>query len=230
MLRFNNRFVFYKLSVLCLVLSVFFLPIHLNLNNIFLVCFIVLNITHFVIANKKDRVTPFKKSKKVLLIVTIPFLLNVFGLLYTDELSKGIDYTIRAIPFLCLPLIAIYKPETFTVNYKKLGLALILGCLFVLVYSWTHSIYEIFKLNRPIKELFGPLYSHHNLVKALDLHAAYLSIFIYTAIGFIVLEYNGLKKCFKLIAIVCVFLLVLFMFHLLSRNAIIYFIISTFGF
>ncbi|MCK0178781.1 O-antigen ligase family protein [Flavobacteriaceae bacterium S0862] len=168
-----------------------------------------------------------KKNKWVLVIAAIPFLLNALGLIYTDEFEKGLDFTIRAIPFLFLPLIAILSPNIFNKNYKKFGYALTLGCLFVMLYSWSFSILDIQSQNKPLKELFGPLYSHHNLIKALDLHAAYLSICIYTAIGFIILVYKNLKRTQQIIAIITITILSLFMFHLLSRNAIIYYLLAS---
>ncbi|MDA8874186.1 O-antigen ligase family protein [Winogradskyella sp.] len=217
----------YQLNVICLILAVFFLPIHLNYNNIALVCFIGLSIILFAVEDRKEKWERIKNNKWVLLIVVIPFLLNALGLIYTDEPKKGLDYTLRTIPFLCIPLIAIVLPIVFITNYKKMGYALVLGCLFVALYSWSHALIEISTLNKSWEELFGPLYSHHNLVRFLDLHAAYLSICIYTAIGFLVVEFKNFRKSLKTASIISIILLLFFMFHLLSRNAIIYFLIAS---
>lgn len=216
-----------QLNIYSLLLAVFFLPIHLNLNNIFLVIFIGLSLILFLFENKNANWKKIIKNRGTLSAVSIPFLLNAIGLIYTDEPIKAFDLVIRAAPFLCIPLIAISFPNIFYNNYRKMGYAIVLGCFFVMVYSWSFSISEILSTNKPFKELFGPLYSHHNLVKTLDLHAAYLSICIYTSIGFIVLEYKTLNRNFKLLAMSSIFILTLFMFHLLSRNAIIYYILAS---
>lgn len=213
-----------QLNNFCLVLAVFFLPVHLNFNNILITCFICLNLLLLFFENRAYKCGLIKQSKWLLTLVSIPFLLNAAGLIYTDELVEGFNYTIRAIPFLCLPLISLINPEVFTKNIKKLGFALVLGCLFVTIYSWSSAIVDIYNQDKSIKELFGPLYSHHNLIKSLSLHSAYLSICIYTSVGFLVFIYKELNMQKKLISVVIICLLIFFMFHLLSRNAIIYFL------
>ena len=216
-----------QLNVLCLILTVFFLPLHLNLNNIFLVSFISINTILFFTVDTKNKFDSLKTNKWSILLIAIPFLLNALGLIYTDEPNKASDFTIRAVPFFCLPIIAVISPQIFLKNYKKFGYALVLGSLVVILYSWITSIIEIQELNEPLKDLFGPLHSHHNLVKALDLHAAYLSICIYTAIGFIVTEFKNLNKNMQFVVALTIILLSLFMFHLLSRNAIIYYVLAS---
>lgn len=213
-----------QLNNFCLVLAVFFLPVHLNFNNIFITCFICLNLLLLFFENRAYKWSLIKQSKWLLTLVSLPFLLNAAGLIYTDEIVEGFNYTIRAVPFLCLPLISLINPEVFTKNIKKLGFALVLGCLFVTIYSWSSAIVDIYNQDKSIKELFGPLYSHHNLIKALSLHSAYLSICIYTAVGFLVFIYKELNMRKKLISVVIICLLIFFMFHLLSRNAIFYFL------
>ena len=107
-----------QLNIYCLIIAVFFLPIHLNLNNIFLVCFIGLSSILFIIENRKEKWEHIKNNKWILLIVIIPFLLNALGLIYTDEPKKGFDFTLRTIPFLCLPLIAVTTGTVFTPRKK----------------------------------------------------------------------------------------------------------------
>lgn len=216
---------FQTLSIICLISSVFFLPLHLNLNNIFLVSFIVLSFMSFFL-KPKEICQNINQKKWLILVVALPFLLNALGLIYTDELRKGFDFTIRLIPFLCLPLIAVAQPKIFTNNYKKLGYVLLLGCLTVAFYSWSHAIIDINNKEKSWNELIGPLYSHHNLLKPLDLHSAYVSICIYTAIGFIVSQYESYSRKIQILSGFVIIILALFMFHLLSRNAIIYFLLS----
>ena len=216
-----------QLNNFCLILAVFFLPIHLNFNNIFITCFICLSLVLLFFENRAYKWRLIKQSKQLITLVSIPFLLNAVGLIYTDELVKGFDYTIRAIPFFFLPVFAIATPKVFVNSYKKMGYALLMGCLIVAVYSWSHAIVDIANQQKPWKELIGPLYSHHSLVKKLDLHAAYLSICIYTAIGFVLSQLKTYNRQRKLIVILAIFILIVFMFHLLSRNAIIYFLLAS---
>lgn len=223
----NLRLYLLKCQEFCLILSIFFLPNNLNLNNIFLVFFILLSLPLIFLNKEISFRNIVNKHWPALLITTIPFCLNAFGLIYSDELKQGFNYLVRAVPFLFLPMIAFIKPEFFIESYKKLGYALVVGCVVSAFYSWGFSIIEIWQLKKPIKELLGPLYSHHNLLKSLDLHAAYLSIFIYTAIGFLVIEFKKGSKKWRSIFIVTILVLTAFMFHLLSRNAIMYYLLSS---
>ena len=216
-----------QLNNFCLVLAVFFLPVHLNFNNIFITCFICLNLLLLFFENRAYKLGLIKQSKWLLTLVSIPFLLNAMGLIYTDELNEGFDYTVRAIPFLCLPLISVTTPEVFTKNIKKMGYALFIGCLVVALFSWSNAIVDIVNQQKPWNELIGPLYSHHNLIKHLDLHAAYLSICIYTAIGFVVLQFKTFDRQEKVFFATAIVILIAFMFHLLSRNAMIYFLLAS---
>lgn len=215
-----------KVRFLSLLMAVFFLPIHINLNNIFLLIFIITSV--FIASlTPKMALENITKNKTLLFVISIPFTLNFTGLLYTDELSRGIDYTVRALPFFLIPLIAILSPQVFVTNYKKMGYALILGCLIVALWSWFFSVQSLLEEGRPFKELFGPLYSNHNLLRNLDMHPTYLSIFIYSAIGFIVLEFEHFKKFKKIFYSIIIFVLLAFMIHLISRFAIFYFIFSS---
>src|SRR5690606_35209457 len=135
---------------------------------------------------------------------------------------------IRSIPFLLIPIIAASNPPFFLDNYKRIGYSLICGCLFVTVWSWFFSIQLILNEGTAFKEFFGPLHSHHNLLKHLDMHATYLSIFIYTSIAFIVIEFENYNKYKKVFFSLVIVLLTAFMFHLLSRMAILYFGLSSF--
>lgn len=206
--------------------AIFFLPIHINLNNIFLLIFIFTSLVAAFLT-PKVALKNITKNKTVLFLTCIPFILNIIGLLYTDELSRGIDYTVRALPFLLIPIISVLSPKVFVDNYKKMGYVLIFGCLFVVIWSWFFSIQSLLSEGKPFKDLFGPLYSNHNLLRCLDMHPAYLSIFIYTAIGFIAIEFRNYKKNMKIVNSIIVMVLFAFMVHLLSRFAIFYFIVSS---
>lgn len=213
-----------KVSLASLLLSIFFLSIDLNLNNIFLVVFIGLQIVLFFVNSKKVKVKKIKDNWKQIILYTLPFWLTLFGLFYTEEVKKGFDFLIRLFPLLFLPIIAIVNPKIFYLNYKKFGYTLVLSCLIVAFWSWTIAIQ--FTIEQPISRLFGPLHSHHNLIKHIDVHPTYLAIFLNTAIGFLAIELKDKTKMIKLFLFLISLVLMLFMFHLLSRTAMLYLLIS----
>ena len=209
-------------QTLSLISAVFFLPLNLNLNNICLVVFIVSSFLLFFLKdyNKKNEI--LKSNFKIITLFSIPFLLNFFGLFYSKNLNLAVDYNIRALPFLLLPVTSIVSNKLFFNNYKKMGTALVLGCLSTALFCWIFSFYEISQLNRSFSAIIGPLYTHHNLLKPLDLHAAYVSICIYTAIGFIINIYSDSNQKLKQFYFITALILTIFMIQLLSRNALIF--------
>ena len=209
-------------QILSLISAVFFLPLNLNLNNICLVVFIVSSFLLFFLKDYNKKKEILKSNFKIITLFSIPFLLNFFGLFYSKNLNLAVDYNIRALPFLLLPMASIVSNKLFFNNYKKMGTALVLGCLSTAFFCWIFSFYEISQLNRPFSAIIGPLYTHHNLLKPLDLHAAYVSICIYTAIGFIIKIYSDSNQNFKRFYFIAALILTIFMFQLLSRNALIF--------
>lgn len=209
-------------QIFSLLSVVFFLPLNLKLNNISLGVFIFASFLLFLLKDYNKKKMLLASNIKDVVFFSIPFLLNFFGLFYSKNLNQAIDYNIRALPFLLLPMVAIVSNELFFNNYKKMGIALVLGCLSTAFYSWAFSLYEIFQLNRPLSTIIGPLYTHHNLLKPLNQHAAYVSICIYTAIGFVIKIYSDSNKKVKWAYFIAAFFLILFMVQLLSRNALVF--------
>lgn len=210
------------LQIFSLISAVFFLPLSLNLNNISLVVFIVSSFLLFFFKDYNKKKLILKSNSKIIILFSIPFLLNFFGLFYSENINLAVDYNIRALPFLLLPMASIISSKLLFNNYKKMGKALVLGCISTAFFCWAFSFYEIYQLNRPFSAIIGPLYTHHNLLKPLDLHAAYVSICIYTAIGFIIRTYLDSKQETKRFYFITALFLTIFMVQLLSRNALIF--------
>lgn len=209
-----------------LILVCFFLPLNLNLNNIFLVIFILISCALFFLEGRNKISHTLKSVFGIVIILSLPFLINFFGLTYTKNLDLAIDYNVRALPFFLLPIIALSENLFLEKHFKVFALALIFGCLTTAVISWTWVGYDIFQSERSISDIIGPHYTHHRAVKILDLHAAYLSICIYTVIAFIVKFYTSFPRQLKRILLVIALALAIFMIQLLSRNALIFSIIS----
>lgn len=219
-----------SIQKLSLLLAVFFLPNHLNFNNIFLVVFIIISVGLILLDKREKKIKALNKSIGPIIILSLPFLLNLFGLLYSQNLPLAIDYNIRAIPFFVLPIIAITNRSLFRKQFKSIGLALVLGCLASALVSWTWAINDILQSKRMFSDFIGPLYTHHRAVQFLNLHPTYLSICIYTSIGFIIRFYYTFSNSTKRFLFCVAIIIGLFMLQLLSRNALIYSILFAGGY
>lgn len=209
-----------------LLCSIFFLPINFKINNYFLGLFVILSFWK-IIKTKLYKNVLINKNKQYCFFLTLPFLLNVGGLFYTEELSKGLDEAVRMLPFLILPIITLFDPKVFRHNFNKIGGALVMGCLFVALFCWSSTLIRFFNSDDTFTALFGPLYANKGLTAALNLHPVYMSICLYTAIGFLIVGYKKSDVKSKIKRLVLVVLLSLFMGHLLSRNALVFYLISS---
>ena len=211
-----------------LFLAVCFLPINIRLNNIFLVCFFISALFLCFIDKKRINKHVKKWKLKLVSLLSLPFILTAAGMLYTDEFTRGVNDVIRATPFVCTPIIGLLRPQLFTDNLNKLGYSLVVGCLFVAFYSWIDIVSKAIATGVSSLTLFSSLNFNHNLVSGLNLHATYVSLCVYAAIGFLVYNYeraSSTKK--KYITGVLIFVLFLFLLNLLSRNILICFFASS---
>lgn len=221
----------YQFNNLLLILCVFFLPINILLNNIFLGGFIFTSFFIMLISKRKTFLEKLKINKGSLFFYALPFLITVFGLLYTDELKLALDDVVRAAPFFLLPIIAILLPQKFSMNYRNLGYSLVAGCFFVACYSWAEVMLALKTNNDSFSQFFTSRYFNHNLVKGLNLHATYVSLFVYASIGFLAHELKEVSSNIKKsLLLVIGALLFLFLLNLLSRNILVCFALFTTGY
>lgn len=221
----------YQFNNLLLILCVFFLPINILLNNIFLGGFIFTSFFIMLISKRKTFLEKLKINKGSLFFYALPFLITVFGLLYTDELKLALDDVVRAAPFLFLPIIAIHSHQKFSKNYRNLGYSLVAGCFIVACYSWSEVMLTLKANNHSFSQFFTSRYFNHNLVKGLNLHATYVSLFVYASIGFLAHQFkvcnSNIKKSLLLVIGALLFL---FLLNLLSRNILVCFALFTTGY
>lgn len=210
-------------SQYCLVLSMFFLPLNLQLNNIFLVLFLFF----FILEGKvKEKIAALSSNYKNALPIIFLFFLIVLGYSYSFYTKSAFDQILKSIPLLIVPLTFVSDPKSFYENRNKFLYGLVVGCLVAAIISWSWLMYELWR-EEDLGKVITWKYSKGNLISILDQHTPYLAMFLFTSIGFIasrleVVKNKSPKRILNIIAIIQI----LFLLHLLSRTAILYFFVT----
>lgn len=211
----------------CLTISMFFLPLSLQMNNIFLVLFFIAFIFEW---NIREKISSLSSNYKKALPVVLLFFLIVFSYFYSFYTQTALDQILKSIPLLIVPLVFISDPKMFVENRNKFLYGLVAGCLVAAITSWGWLAYQLW-LEEDISKAITWKYSKGNLISKLDQHTPYLAVFLFTSVGFIVSRLELIKgRKTKWILNVIVVIQILFLLHLLSRTAILYFFVAAITF
>ncbi|MBO6605393.1 O-antigen ligase family protein [Psychroserpens sp.] len=226
-IHLNNQDWLDKISLIALILSVFFLPLNMWLNNLLTLLFIGLQLISFVKTDFKEKQKRLKQNRNLLFIFTLPFTLTVIGTIYSDNLSNAYDDIVRLAPILMLPMLFVLNPDMIRINRNAIGWVLVIGCLLSALLCWANNFYTIYNNNESFMRILKPEYANQGLTKVLDLHASYIAILVNTSLAFIVYHLDSSKLKIKRLWLYIGFgILVLFLFHLLARTAIVTFLLA----
>ncbi|MBQ4801408.1 O-antigen ligase family protein [Aquimarina sp. MMG015] len=172
-----------NIYLILLLLIVLTLPITYNLNSLS----VILLSMFFFIDSKENLYKKYEilRKHKVFWAMTLYFFIQVFGLIYTENLKEGLKEVQALIPFLVLPMVILSEKISST-QRKKILLIFKYWILLLLLFL---SVYHYFYLGRPISSFanFG--------FTILEISPFYFSGFIYLAIITIVFELK--RKSFK---------------------------------
>ena len=215
---------FFKKSRESLFLTaIFFLPIYQKINHWFFGGFLVVSFLIFFL-DKNSRPAS-KKTIFLLTAIALFFLIQVFGLFHTSDLSYAIKKATRALPFLLYPLAIIsFKGSiNFKLFERRTFYALTFGCLTAAFICWTNISLSTNDRGLPENTFFGWKKSGIYLTQILDQHPPYLGLLIIAAILFIfkeLMDNSKIKSKSKYLHIIFAVILLLFLFNITARNAL----------
>ena len=166
------------------ILGVTAAVIPLPANNFSSISIILLILFWIFYKSVKDKVEILRANRSLFLVICIPFFMQVFGLIYTDQFYKGVLMAQLALPFLIYSLI-IYsvkidrKTTRFVLTYFALGtfVASLLGM--------GKAIY--YKVN-----FLGDYFFYSRFSELLGKHTTTFSLFVVVSMLFLV--YEGISK------------------------------------
>lgn len=214
----------YNLAIYSLVVSLFFLPLNLNLNNFFLVLFFILFILE---GSFEQKLQAFKENYKRTFPIAGLFIIMLIGYLYSTYTESASSQIEKSLPMILLPAYFVSSPHRFYRYSDKFFYGLVAGCIISAFISWGWWIYQLIVVENSWLEAFSWKYSKDNLIGLLDQHTPYLSMFLFISIGFLTKKLE--TETNEVLRIAYIFgniLLFLFLIQLLSRTAIIYFLVS----
>lgn len=206
--KFNRKQVFFAL--LCLFVVSF--PITYNLNSRVI---IALGLFFFLDkrANLKHKINLIKKHKLVFVMIGY-FLIQCLGLIYTDDLKRGLDTVTRLLPLVVLPGVIIAEK----LNKKDIDKLLNLTKFWMVLVMFYLSLYQFFIEERPISSTV------HFAFETLGISQHYVAILLVVSI--MIALHQIYNKENVIINTGSAIILVLFLFLFSSRTSIIFLLIS----
>lgn len=165
-----------------ILLVIVSLPLSVKLNSIAIISLCLV----MVIYSFKKQI---KLKPTLLWFYCIPFLFDLFGLLYTSNFNNGMEFVIRRLTIFLFPIIFSLIPiskrklRLFCYTFVFVCSLIGLGCLIWAIYQ--QIIWSI-KYNN--WEINWFIFSYHNLVKIISIHAVYFSIYVGFSISFLTIE------------------------------------------
>ena len=206
-------------------LAVFFLPLSMYLNNFFITVFILVQCLGFLFFNFRSKIEILKNSIKGLLIIALPFFMILIGDSYSEHISSAVKDTIRALPLLILPFSVLMIQKHNNSFLIEVSRYLIIGCVLASFICWINNIHVLYQSSLDWKILFSPQFANIGLTKILDIHPSYLALTVNSSIALLVCFNTSLFK-YKTLLYFFTFILILFLFNLLSRSALAIFILG----
>ena len=161
----------------------FFLPLNIQLSNLFLVLFFIAS-GYLLVVKKEYRLRP----KKVLLLSLLPiFFLYIFGLFYSTPPFEGLKIIGRNISFLLCPLLLFfYRENTLDLIRKNLFNGIVAGSLLSILFLLGTNFYNYFA-TRPLfgfdDEIFNYYYTYYYFTEPLLQHPTYLGTYVLLSLG-----------------------------------------------
>lgn len=107
----------------------------------------------YLILNRKE--IKFEKKKiPQLIIITLPFLLLAFSLLYTENQKRGGDLIVRILPLILCPVLFYLCRNLLTERLLKIGKTIfVLATFSIVAYSFIQTFNHFDYLNRPFSDI-----------------------------------------------------------------------------
>lgn len=170
-----------------------------------------------------------KKIRRFVLLFGSLYLVQVLGIAYTANLEEGFSRLETKVNLVIMPLVVL----TYPFSPKQIRAILILFCLSVIaaaVFCHMHAIGNILEREVPLKDLLTSyLYQTSYLIAPIKINVIYYSIYISFAcliLLFYLFESRALLT--RLLIFVGMGYLIIFNFLLISRTALVAFIVTFF--
>lgn len=161
--------------------------------------------------------TLFAKHRFLILLPSLLLLIRLLGALNPSLEAAEWEYVLRALPFLIIPLLgfALAANPKCSVISNTFFYGLLTGTLLVLFICEANVAYEMITKAEPLEYLFRWRHLNIQLTEIVGIHPPYLGTMVAVLIIWLFVEKPKYHKILQLV-------LLLFLFQLLARNAVVY--------
>jgi hypothetical protein len=199
-------------------MAAFFLPLRIHYCNIF----IGVGLFFWLASWQKEHFSNSPEVRKAFLIFISLYLIQIVGVLYSENLSQAFFLLETKLSLLIFPVMILLSPikkEDIYLIFKFLLASVLIACL------WCHTVVfnEIISSDLPLSSLLTD-YHFHNVffTNPIRLHPAYLTLTISISI-FYLIEIEFLKSKNKVLLIVWFLYYAICLITLMSRAGLIAF-------
>lgn len=203
----------------------FLLPLNEHINTWFLIVLVVLCVFQFW---HHHLLAFLKENKWLFLIPALLLFVRLIGLIYAKDLGSAIQESQRSLSFLLIPFSFLVLSKTLPNCFRYVFSALTIGCVAAAAICWGDVISQIITDGDSLSALFTWKKSNTYLTEIIQIHPPYLGILVLTSVFYVFKRFIHKKpwEVKKYVAIVLEGIFILFLFHLVVRNSLLFLIIS----
>jgi len=195
-------------------LALLFITLPMPKYNLSTQALIVLAISWLLLNSFKEKKQLLKKHASSILLLSSLYGVFLIGMVYTQNMTHGLEQLKDKLPFLVIPLI-IGTTQTLTSKnkfkfIKIFSVSVLLMALFALVKAWYIHL-----------EGMGDYFVYDKLSVLLNKHTTYYSLYCVIAISYFLYDLLQLKKTNVFISILAIAILLFFIYLLSARIAIV---------
>ena len=195
-------------------LALLFITLPMPKYNLSTQALIVVVISWLLLNSFKDKARLLKKHSSSILLLSSLYGVMLIGMIYTQNLSHGLEQLKDKLPFLIIPII-IGTTQTLTTENKF---------KFIKIFSISVVLMALFALAKAFyihSEGMGNYFVYDKLSILLNKHTTYYSLYCVIAISYFLYDLLQLKKTNIFISIATILILLFFIYLLSARIAIV---------
>lgn len=208
------------------------LPIYEQGSTWLLIATVIFSL-YLLITNKKSSF--IKYNWLLIAIPSLLLLIRLLGISFEADVDSGLKDVTRGLSYLFIPFAFLIMQHQFGKKAKLLNTVfkgLTVGVFLAVAICWLSILIKLQANHLPITHLFTWKYSNSYLTQVIQIHPPYLGALITGVVLFLFRQYIFRKNLNRksILVLLSIGVLILFLFHLVARNSILFILIATLGY
>lgn len=147
---------------------------------------------HCLIHLRSNRVVKLWCIQNLVLISV--FLINVVGIIYSNDKGDGLKDVVRQLTILLFPILLSLIEIDLGAYRDRILKLFAFSCVFTVLYLYADALRIIFYYDLNLKTLFSQVFLNHNFSEPVGIHATYLSMYLALSISVLLYLFMIEKK------------------------------------